>query len=74
MAQMGLLLVCVLWLVLVAAADQRRGEVAVARLRGRGSRGARRLLLGETLPPVVVGAPLGALLAVACAPSPGGRS
>ena len=64
MAQMGLLLVCVLWLVLVSAADQRRGEVAVARLRGRGSRGARRLLLGETLPPVVVGAPLGALLAV----------
>ncbi len=64
MAQMGLLLVCVLWLVLVSAADQRRGEVAVARLRGRGSRGARRLLLDETLPPVVVGAPLGALLAV----------
>jgi hypothetical protein len=64
MAQMGLLLVCVLWLVLVAAADQRRGEVAVARLRGRGSRGARRLLLGETLPPVILGAPLGALLAV----------
>ena len=64
MAQMGLLLVCVLWLVLVSAADQRRGEVAVARLRGRGSRGARRLLLDETLPPVIVGAPLGALLAV----------
>ena len=64
MAQMALLLVCVLWLVLVSAADQRRGEVAVARLRGRGSRGARRLLLSETLPPVVLGAPLGALLAV----------
>jgi hypothetical protein len=64
MAQLGLLLGCVLWLVLVAAADQRRGEVAVARLRGRGSRGARRLLLGETLPPVVLGVPLGALLAV----------
>lgn len=66
MAQLGLLLGCVLWLVLVAAAEQRRGEVAVARLRGRGSRGARRLLLGETLPPIVVGALLGALLAVAC--------
>jgi putative ABC transport system permease protein len=66
MAQLGLLLGCVLWLVLVAAADQRRGEVAVARLRGRGSRGARRLLLAETLPPIVLGAPLGALLAVAC--------
>ncbi len=66
MAQMELLLFCVLWLVLVAAADQRRGEVAVARLRGRGSRGAARLVLGETLPQVVLGVPLGALLAVAC--------
>jgi putative ABC transport system permease protein len=66
MAQMGLLLVCVLWLVLLAAADQRRSEVAVARLRGRGSRGARRLLLSETLPPIVLGAPLGAVLALAC--------
>lgn len=65
MAQIALLLGCVLWLVLVAAADQRRGEVAVARLRGRGARGSRRLLLAETLPAVVLGAPLGALLAVA---------
>lgn len=64
MAQLGLLLGCVLWLVLVAAADQRRGEVALARLRGRGARGGRRLLLIETLPPVVVGAPLGAALAL----------
>lgn len=64
MAQLGLLLGCVLWLVLVAAADQRRGEVAVARLRGRGARGARRLLLRETLPPVLVGVPLGVLAAV----------
>ena len=31
MAQASLLLVAVLWLVLVAAADQRRSEVAVAR-------------------------------------------
>lgn len=66
MTQLGLLLGCVLWLVLAAAADQRRGEVAVARLRGRGSRGARRLLLAETLPPILLGAPMGALLAVAC--------
>lgn len=36
MAQIALLIGCVLWLVLVAAADQRRAEVAVARLRGRG--------------------------------------
>ena len=66
MAQMELLLGCVLWLVLVAAADQRRGEVAVARLRGRGARGSARLVLGETLPQVVLGIPLGALLALAC--------
>lgn len=63
MAQASLLLVAVLWLVLVAAADQRRREVAVARLRGRGSRGARKILLAETLPPIIVGAPLGAALA-----------
>lgn len=63
-AQLELLLGCVLWLVLVAAADQRRGEVAVARLRGRGSRGAQRLLLTETLPQVAVGVPLGTLLGV----------
>ncbi len=65
MAQLGLLLICVLWLVLVAAADQRRAEVAVARLRGRGARGARRLLLAETLPPVLAGLPVGAALALA---------
>lgn len=64
MAQLGLLLAAVLWLVLVAAADQRRGEAAVARLRGRGARGARRLLLTETLPPVLAGVPIGAALAV----------
>ena len=67
MAQLGLLLGCVLWLVLVAAADQRSGEVAIARLRGRGSRGARRLLLGESLPPLLIGVPLGILVAgLAC--------
>jgi putative ABC transport system permease protein len=65
MAQLGLLLGAVLWLVLIAAADGRRGEIAVARLRGRGARGARRLLLAETLPPIVAGVPLGAGLAVA---------
>ena len=63
-AQLALLLACVLWLVLVAATDQRRAEVAVARLRGRGSGGARRLLLGETLPPVLLGVPVGAAIAL----------
>lgn len=65
MAQLVLLLACVLWLVLLAAADQRRGEVAVARLRGRGAAGARRLLLAETLPALILGAPLGLGLAFA---------
>lgn len=65
MAQLVLLLACVLWLVLLAAADQRRGEVAVARLRGRGAAGARRLLLAETLPALILGAPLGLGLALA---------
>ncbi|GAA1883018.1 FtsX-like permease family protein [Lapillicoccus jejuensis] len=63
-AQLELILGCVLWLVLVAAANQRRGEVAIARLRGRGTRGAQRLLLAETLPQVAVGVPLGGLLGV----------
>ena len=36
LAPLAVLLVFVLWLVLVAATQQRRGEVAVARLRGRG--------------------------------------
>ncbi len=44
-AQLGLLAVVVLWLVLAAVTEQRRTEVAVARLRGRGRSGARRLLL-----------------------------
>ncbi len=64
MGQLALLLGCVLWLVLLAGADQRRAEVAVARLRGRGAAGARRLLLGETLPPVIAGVPVGIALAV----------
>lgn len=63
MAQLGLLLSAVLWLVLLAGADQRRAEVAIARLRGRGRGGARRLLLSETLPAVVVGVPVGVLVA-----------
>ncbi len=63
--QLAVLLAVVLWLVLLAASEQRRTEVAVAKLRGRGAAGSRRLLLQETLPPVVLGLPLGAGLAVA---------
>ncbi len=64
MAQMALLLVCVLWLVLSRPPTSAAARWPSPALRGRGSRGARRLLLSETLPPVVLGAPLGALLAV----------
>ena len=62
--QLAVLLAVVLWLVLVAATEQRRAEVAVAKLRGRGAAGSRSLLLRETLPPVLLGVPLGAVLAV----------
>ncbi len=64
MAQLCLLAVVVLWLVLMAVTEQRRPEVALARLRGRGRRGAGLLLLGELLPVVVVGVLPGAVVAV----------
>ena len=55
------LLGCVLWLVLPAGADQRRARWP-ARLRPGGRRPAP--LLGETLPPVIAGVPVGTALAV----------
>ncbi|MGY2703794.1 FtsX-like permease family protein [Nocardioides sp. HB32] len=64
MAQLGLLAVVVLWLVLLAVTEQRRPEVALARLRGRGRRGARRLLAGELLPVALAGVVPGVLLAL----------
>ena len=64
MAQLGLLAVIVLWLVLLAVTEQRRPEVALARLRGRGRRGARDLVLGELLPVVLAGVVPGAAAAV----------
>ncbi len=63
-AQLGLLAVVVLWLVLAAITEQRRPEVAIARLRGRGRVGARRLLLAELLPLALVAVLPGAALAV----------
>ncbi|MFJ9392836.1 FtsX-like permease family protein [Nocardioides sp. NPDC101246] len=59
LCQLGLLGVLVLWLMLLAATDQRRPEVVVARLRGRGTAGARSLLIRELLPPVLLGIPPG---------------
>lgn len=64
MVQLALLAAVVLWLVLGAATEQRRPEIAVARLRGRGVGGARRLLLGELGSLVLSGVPLGVLAAL----------
>lgn len=63
--QLVFLLLCVLWLVLVALSEQRRPEIAVARLRGRSPGLTRRLLLAETLPVLALGAAGGVVLAAA---------
>lgn len=67
MVQLALLAVLVLFLVARAAVDQRRHEIALARLRGRSRRGARRLLLTELTIPVLLGLPLGFLAALGLA-------
>ena len=64
MAPMAVLTLFVLWLVLGAATQQRRGEVAVARLRGRGPAGAVGLLLIELLPVLLIGVVPGAAAAL----------
>lgn len=65
MAPVAVLALFVLWLVLTAATRQRRGEVAVARLRGRGPAAAAALLLVELLPVLLVGVVPGAAAALA---------
>ncbi|MGY2874322.1 putative ABC transport system permease protein [Marmoricola sp. URHA0025 HA25] len=65
MVPLGLLGLVVLWMAVGAGAEQRRPEVAVARLRGRGVRGAQAHLLRELLPTVLAGVPLGAGVAFA---------
>ncbi len=64
LAPMAVLSLFVLWLVLSAATAARRGEVAVARLRGRGPAGAAGLLLLELLPALLVGVVPGSLVAL----------
>lgn len=64
MIQLGLLAVFVLWLVLGAATEQRRPELAVARLRGRGVAGARNLLLAELGTIVLAGLVVGVIVAL----------
>ncbi|MBA2952463.1 FtsX-like permease family protein [Nocardioides sp. MAH-18] len=65
LAQLFLLSVVVLWLVLMAITEQRRPEVALARLRGHSRRGARRLLLAELVPITLLAVLPGAVLAYA---------
>jgi hypothetical protein len=59
MVPLGILGLVVLSMALGAAADERRPEVAVARLRGRGVAGARAYLLRELLAVVLAGVPVG---------------
>jgi putative ABC transport system permease protein len=61
--QLLVLVAVVLWMVLVAATDDRRPELALARLRGRGRRGAAAYLLAELLPLTLTGVVLGILAA-----------
>ena len=62
-AQLLVLVAVVLWMVLCAATDDRRPELALARLRGQGRGGAMRFLLVELVPIGVAGVVLGALVA-----------
>jgi putative ABC transport system permease protein len=62
-AQLLVLVAVVLWMVLVAATDDRRPELALARLRGRGRRGAAAYLLSELLPLTLAGVGAGVLVA-----------
>ncbi|WP_186526205.1 FtsX-like permease family protein [Leekyejoonella antrihumi] len=55
MVQLALLAALTLWLVLGAAMESRRPEVALARLRGFSRRRARRMLLAEVGPVVGLG-------------------
>ena len=64
MAQLGLLAAAILLLVAQAAVEQRRPEVALARLRGRSREGASRIVMGELALTVSLGLPLGFLLAL----------
>ncbi len=64
MIQVGLLAVVVLLLAAAAAVEQRRGEVALARLRGRSRAQTRRLVVGELALTVLLGLPVGVLVAL----------
>ncbi|HOB79432.1 MAG TPA: hypothetical protein PKK62_04595 [Ornithinibacter sp.] len=65
LAQLALLAVTVLALMAHAAVEQRRPEIALARLRGRSRDGGGRVVMGELALTVALGAPLGVALALA---------
>ena len=65
MAQLGLLAGAILLLVAQAAVEQRRPELALARLRGRSRDAAARLVMVELGATVALGLPLGLALALA---------
>jgi hypothetical protein len=65
LAQLALLAVTVLVLVAHAAVEERRPEVALARLRGRSREGGSRVVMAELALSVVLGIPLGVLVALA---------
>ena len=65
LAQLALLAVTVLALVAHAVVEQRRPEVALARLRGRSREAGSRLVMAELALTVVLGVPLGVLVALA---------
>ncbi|QIG41872.1 hypothetical protein G5V58_02920 [Nocardioides anomalus] len=62
-SQLLVLVAVVLWMVLAAATGDRRAELALVRLRGRGRRGAAAYLLSELAPLALAGVALGALAA-----------
>ncbi len=62
--QLAVLAVVVLGLVASAAVEQRRPELALGRLRGRGPSGAARIVLVELGTVVAAGVPVGYLLAL----------
>lgn len=64
MAPLGVLGLVVLWMALGTAVEQRRPEVALARLRGRGARGAQAHLVRELVTVVLLGVPVGVLVAL----------
>lgn len=67
MTQLALLAVIALYLVARGAVDQRRQDLALARLRGRSGGAARRIVLAELGTCALLGVPLGVVVGVVLA-------